>query len=119
MAKTVIVKMDTQLAMAVLPASAQLDLVAFRKLAQAKSASLASELEFDAKFPDCDLGAMSPFGNLYEIPVYVDETLAQDKEIAFNAGSHNELVRMKYEDFKRLVSPTVGSFALRPIQMVA
>jgi Ala-tRNA(Pro) deacylase len=119
LAKTIIVNVDGQLAMAVLPASAQLDLVAFKKLTDVRSASLASELEFDEKFPDCDLGAMPPFGNLYNIPVYVDERLSQDKEIAFNAGSHNELVLMKYEDFERLVSPTVGSFALGPSRIAA
>src|SRR5258705_4486385 len=85
LAKTIIVNVDGQLAMAVLPASAQLDLVAFKKLTHVRSAYLASELEFDEKFPDCDLGAMPPFGNLYNIPVYVDEKLSQE-EIAFNAG---------------------------------
>jgi Ala-tRNA(Pro) deacylase len=108
------VKVDTQLAMAVLPASAQLDLAAFKKLTRGKSICLASEPEFEIRFPDCDLGAMPPFGNLYGVAVYVEEKLAEDKEIAFNAGSHNELVRMKYEDFERVVNPIVGRFALRP-----
>lgn len=119
MAKTVVVKLDTQLAMAVLPASAQLDLAAFRQLTRAKSVALAAEPEFETKFPDCDLGAMPPFGNLYGVPVYVDEELSMDRDIAFNAGTHNELVRMRYDDFERLVNPIVGRFALRAIRTSA
>lgn len=114
LAKTVMVRVDSQLAMAVLPASAQLDLAAFKKITRAKSVGLASEPEFEMKFPDCDLGAMPPFGNLYGVPVYLEEKLAEDEEIAFNAGSHTELVRMKFADFERLVNPVVGRFALRP-----
>lgn len=119
MAKTVMVKLDAQLAMAVLPASAQLDLTALRQLTHARTVALAAEPEFEMKFPDCDLGAMPPFGNLYGVPVYVEEHLAQDSEISFNAGTHNELLRMKYDDFERLVNPIVGRFALRAIRTSA
>ena len=119
MAKTVMVKVDTQLAMAVLPAAMQLDLAAFKQLTRAKSVCLAAEPEFEMKFPDCDLGAMPPFGNLYGIPVYVEEQLTEDRDIAFNAGTHNELVRMRYDDFERVVNPIVGRFALRAIRTVA
>ncbi|HWR17392.1 MAG TPA: YbaK/EbsC family protein [Terriglobales bacterium] len=119
MAKTVMVKLDTQLAMAVLPASCQLDLAAMKRLSGAKSVCLAAETDFEMRFPDCDLGAMPPFGNLYGVPVYVEERLAEDKEISFNAGTHNELARMKYEDFERVVNPIVGRFALRPIRTMA
>jgi len=119
MAKTVIVKLDSQLVMAVLPASAHLDLGALRKVTKAKSAGLAPEAEFESRFPDCDLGAMPPFGNLYGIPVYVDEMLTYDKEISFNAGSHNELMKMAYEDFERVVNPVVGRFALTAIRTSA
>lgn len=115
MAKTVMVKVDTQLAMAVLPASSQIDLSALKRITKAKSICLAAEGEFEMKFPDCDLGAMPPFGNLYGFPVFVEERLTQDHEIAFNAGNHNELVRMKYEDFERVVNPIVARFSLRPI----
>jgi Ala-tRNA(Pro) deacylase len=114
LAKTVMIRVDSQLAMAVLPASAQLDLAAFKKMTRAKSVGLAAEAEFEVKFPDCDLGAMPPFGNLYGVAVYLEERLAHDEEIAFNAGSHSELVRMKYADFERLVNPIIGRFALRP-----
>lgn len=119
MAKTVMVKLDAQLAMAVLPASAQLDLTALRQMTRARSVALAVEPEFEAKFPDCDLGAMPPFGNLYGVPVYIEEHLTLDREIAFNAGTHNELLRMKYEDFERLVNPIVGRFALKAIRTSA
>ncbi|MGZ4787888.1 MAG: aminoacyl-tRNA deacylase [Terriglobales bacterium] len=119
LAKTVIVRIDSQFAMAVLPASSQLDLSGLKKLTKAKTVGLASEPEFEFKFPDCDLGAMPPFGNLYGMAVYVDEMLTYDKEIAFNAGSHNELVRMSYQDFERVVNPIVGRFALAAIRTSA
>jgi Ala-tRNA(Pro) deacylase len=111
LAKTVILKLDGLLGMAVLPASYQVDLAAIKAATGVQVAELASEHEFKQHFPDCETGAMPPFGNLYGIPVYVDETLTQDKEIAFNAGSHNELIRLSYEDFEQLVNPLVLSFS--------
>ncbi len=111
MAKTVIVKLDGALAMAVLPASFQVDLEALRAAVGAKEASLATEAEFKDNFPGCETGAMPPFGNLYGMPVYVDESLTKDKEIVFNAGTHRELFRLAYEDFARLVEPLVCRFA--------
>jgi Ala-tRNA(Pro) deacylase len=113
LAKTVIVKLDGALAMAVLPASYQVDLLALKKVVGVKDASLASEREFKQHFPDCETGAMPPFGNLYGIPVYVDETLTRDEEIAFNAGTHFELIRMAYDDFDQLVEPEVLEFSTR------
>lgn len=107
LAKTVIVKLDGRLAMVVLPASRR---IAFDRLKQATGAAqveLASEQEFAETFGDCEVGAMPPFGNLYDMGVYVDEQLTADEEIAFNAGSHTELIRMRYEDFARLVQPKV------------
>jgi Ala-tRNA(Pro) deacylase len=111
LAKTVIVKLDGALAMAVLPASYQVDLPALKRATGVQEAALATEREFKQHFPDCETGAMPPFGNLYGIPVYVDETLTEDKEIAFNAGSHYELIKMAYLDFERLVGPEVMSFS--------
>jgi Ala-tRNA(Pro) deacylase len=111
LAKTVIVKLDGALAMAVLPASYQVDLQALKKAVGVREAELAAEREFKQAFLDCQTGAMPPFGNLYGIPVYVDETLAEDREIAFNAGSHYELIKMAYSDFERLVQPEVLSFS--------
>lgn len=111
LAKTVIVKLDGDLAMAVLPASYQVDLEELRRRTGVATAALATEREFKQHFPDCETGAMPPFGNLYGIPVYVDETLTLDREIAFNAGSHYELIKMSYRDFERLVKPEVMDFS--------
>ncbi len=110
-AKTVIVKLDDGLAMAVLPASRTVDVGLLKKASGATEVRLASEAEFKARFPDCETGAMPPFGNLYDMPVYVDESLTVDKEIAFNAGSHTELIRLAYDDFARLAKPAVARFA--------
>lgn len=113
LAKTVLVKLDGAMAMAVLPASYQVNLARLAEVAGAGRAELATEDEFADSFPGCELGAMPPFGNLYGMPVLVAKGLAEDKEIAFNAGSHSELVRMRYEDFARLVQPRVASFTTR------
>ena len=107
LAKTVMVKIDGKMAMTILPASKQVD---FKRLGEATSAGqveLAREREFMELFPDCDIGAMPPFGNLYGLEVYVAETLTKDEEIVFNAGSHTELVRLAYKDFEALVKPKV------------
>jgi len=112
MAKTVIVSLDDAMAMAVLPASCQVDLAALRDATGASSVTLVRERDFMHRFPACETGAMPPFANLYGMKVLVDETLTKDKEIAFNAGSHWELMRLAYEDFARVVKPTVLRFAL-------
>jgi len=111
LAKVVMVKIDGNLVMAVVPASRQVDLDRLRVLAEGKTVSLAGEKEFKDRFPDCETGAMPPFGELYGIPVYVDSSLAEDEDIAFNAGTHRELIRLSYQDFVRLAAPAVGSFA--------
>ncbi len=111
LAKTVIVKIDGDLAMAVVPASRHVDLNLLRSAAKAWSVELASELEFTSRFPDCETGAMPPFGNLYNMRVIADESLAHDKEIAFNAGTHRELVRMEWADYDRLVGPEIAKIA--------
>ncbi|MCZ6612329.1 MAG: YbaK/EbsC family protein, partial [Planctomycetota bacterium] len=108
--KTVIVKVDGRMAMAVLPATRQVDFKLLKKALAAKKVELASEGEFADRFPECEPGAMPPFGNLYDMEVYVAEPLAQDEEIAFNAGSHTELIRLAYEDFERLAKPKVLRF---------
>jgi Ala-tRNA(Pro) deacylase len=109
LAKTVIVKIDGQYAMAVLPASHRVDLEHLTRALGADDVVLASENEFKRLFPDCELGAMPPFGNLYDMGVYVAKQLTEDDEIAFNAGSHTELVRMAYKDYANLVTPQVVS----------
>lgn len=113
LAKTVMVKIDGKLAMAVVPASHRLDFDRLRDVAGAKHVELASEGEFKGYFPACDVGAMPPFGNLYEMDVYVSDALAEDVEIAFSAGSHSELIRLAYADYERLVQPKVASFSTR------
>jgi len=111
LAKTVIVKIDGALAMAVVPASSQVDLPLLRAATGAKSVELAAEMEFRTSFPDCETGAMPPFGNLYGMPIFADTSLAQDEEIAFNAGTHRELFRMRWADYAGLVHPRVLQLA--------
>lgn len=111
LAKTVVVKLGNTMAMAVLPASCHLDVELLRKASGAKTVEIATEMEFQDKFPDCETGAMPPFGNLYDMKVFADEILARDSEIAFNAGSHRELVRLAWEDYARLVQPKIVPLA--------
>lgn len=118
-AKTVIVKLDGQLAMAVVPASHRVDLRHLQAEAKAATVSLASEAEFKDAFPGCETGAMPPFGSLYGLPVVVDESVTHDREIVFNAGSHTELVRLAYEDFARIEKPRVLKFSAAPASAVA
>lgn len=112
LAKTVMVKLDGKMAMAVLPASFQVDFELLKEAAGAEKAELASEKEFKDLFPGCEVGAMPPFGNLFDMPVFAAERLSQDEEIAFSAGSHSELIRMAYKDFESLVKPTVLKFSV-------
>jgi Ala-tRNA(Pro) deacylase len=107
LAKTVIVKIDGILAMAVVPASLHVDLDLLRAAAGARVVELATEQEFQSAFPDCETGAMPPFGNLYDMPVYADADLAQHEEITFNAGTHRELMRLAWADLVRLVDPQI------------
>jgi Ala-tRNA(Pro) deacylase len=111
MAKTVVVKLGGKLALAVLPAKYHVSLEKLKAASGAASAELATEEQFIKAFPGCETGAMPPFGNLFGLAVYVDETLSRDEEIAFNAGSHTELIQMAYADFARLVVPKVVRFA--------
>lgn len=110
-AKSTVVKTDGHFALAVLPAHKKVDLDALSRLTGGKAVSLASEAEFAGLFPECELGAMPPFGNLYGLPVWVDQSLAKDVTIVFNAGSHREAIRMAFADFRRLVSPRLAAFA--------
>jgi Ala-tRNA(Pro) deacylase len=111
LAKTVMVKLDGTMAMAVLPAKYHVDLAALRRAAKVKNAALAAEDEFMDRFLECETGAMPPFGNLYGLEVFADVSLEDDKEIAFNAGTHRELIRMAWEDYKRLAGPKMVRFA--------
>jgi len=105
MAKSVVLKIDGKLAMAVLPATQKVHVERVKKAMGAKKVEIAHEQEFQGNFPGCELGAMPPFGNIYGMEVYVDPHLAEDNEIAFNAGSHTELMWVRYLDFERLAKP--------------
>lgn len=111
LAKTVIIKLDAKMVMAVLPASYKVDFELLKEATGATSIRLAEEFEFIDKFPGCDPGAMPPFGNLYGMDVYAAKSLSEDEEIAFNAGTHTELIKLPYKDFERLVKPKVLEFS--------
>ena len=97
--------------MIVLPANKIVDFQELRDLLGLSHARLATEKELGHLFPDCELGAMPPFGNLYGMPVYMDATLLDDDKIAFNAGTHRDVVHLHLEDYRRLVEPEVVSLA--------
>ena len=111
LAKTVIAKLDGKMAMVVLPATHKVSMDLLKEASGAEQVELAGEWEFADMFPGCELGAMPPFGNLYGLDVYVAESLAEDEQIAFNAGSHTELIKMSYADFEKLVAPKVVAIA--------
>lgn len=113
MAKTVMLRVDGDMVMVVLPAPDHIHLDRLKEQLAAESIELAKEHEFKDLFPSCEVGAMPPFGNLWDIPVYVDDHLQEDDNIAFNAGSHTELVRLPYADFARLVHPQVLRLSVR------
>jgi Ala-tRNA(Pro) deacylase len=110
LAKTVMVRLEDRMAMLVLPATRKVVLQELRELLGVDQATFASEEEFKGLFPDCEIGAMPPFGNLYGMEVYVAPGWAEDGDIVFNAGSHTELMRMAYRDFARLVKPQLLAF---------
>ena len=110
LAKSVVVTAGSQSALAVLSASFHVNLKKLSELL-GKPARLCSEQEFISLFPDCELGAMPPFGQLYKLPVLVDRSLEGDEEIVFNAGTHRDAIRMKYADYKRVAQPRVVDFA--------
>ncbi len=116
-AKTVIIKIGEEMAMAVLPASYQVDFKLLSEIFGTKKVTLASEAEFKYHFPDCEVGAMPPFGHLYDMEVYLAEVLRENKEIAFNAGSHTEIIRMAYEDYERLAEPKILKFSWKTVSL--
>jgi len=112
MVKTLIVKINGELKMAVIPANQMLNMRLLKNLYSTEDVELARESEFAELFSDCELGAMPPFGNLYGIEEFVSEELTKDEEIAFNAGTHTEVIKMKYNDFERLVKPRILNFKI-------
>lgn len=106
-AKTIILQIGDEFAMLVLPATRRVLLPELRELLMSDDVKLASEEKMRRLFPDCELGAMPPFGNLYGLRVHVDAALTDEPEIAFNAGTHTDVVKMAYADFEQLVHPSI------------
>jgi Ala-tRNA(Pro) deacylase len=117
MAKVVIVKVRERFVMTVLPASWNVNLHRLMTVLATSHVRLATEEEIKDLFPDCELGAMPPFGNLYGLPVYVDQSLTEDEEIVFQAGTHSEAIRMRYWDFAALVFPVIAEFHRSPSEV--
>jgi len=105
LAKTVMVKRGGKMIMVVLPAKYKINFYRLMEATGFRDIELANEDDFIEMFPDCEIGAMPPFGNLYGMDVYIEPSLAKDKEIAFNAGNHRELIKMSFKDFDKLVKP--------------
>ena len=111
LAKSVVVDVDGEMALAVLHADEHVDTTRLKELIGAREVRLVSEREFLERFPDCEPGALPPFGNLYDMPVFVSNRLDHDQTLIFNPGSHSELISVSYSDFKRMVQPAVLDFA--------
>jgi len=114
LAKSVLVKTDAGPVLVVLPAIALIDVKKLKALLRAKTATIAKEADIKERFPDVEVGAMSPFGNLYSVPVAVDRSLEAAEEIVFNAGSHTDTIKMRFRDFAALAKPKAGAFT-KPI----
>jgi len=112
-AKTIIVDMDGEKVMAVVPTSRHVDLEALRNLAHANEVRLATENEFRELFPDCEVGAMPPFGSLYDIRVFVDDLVIEIDDLCFNAGTHEQIMRMDCGDYLKLEQPATGTIAIK------
>lgn len=112
-AKTVVLKVDGKIVFAVLPATYKVDFSLLKEALDTDNVRLANEPEFKDKCPGCEVGAMPPMGNLFGIETYVAASLVEDEEIAFNAGSHTELIRLNYSDFEKLVKPKILRFSAK------
>lgn len=117
LAKVTMVSVEDKLVMTVLPSTWKVDLNRLKEVFKATDIRLATEDQFKDTFPDCEVGAMPPFGNLYGLKVYVDDSLTEDDEIVFDGGTHQEGLRMRYKDFAALVKPIVATFHLVPSKM--
>lgn len=114
LAKSVLVKTNRGLALAVLPAAQRIALPKLKRALRATQLSIGREADIKTAFPDVEIGAMSPFGQLYSVPVVVERSLAQGPQIVFNAGSHTDTITMDTQEFLRLAKPTVGVFGEAP-----
>jgi Ala-tRNA(Pro) deacylase len=110
----VIVSADNQMVMLVLPAPYRVDFGRVGQVLGAREVRLVEESELKVAFPDCDVGAMPPFGTLYHLPMYVEKRLAEDATIVFPVGTHTETMRLTYADYERLIQPTLAEFARPP-----
>ncbi|MBI3011369.1 MAG: YbaK/EbsC family protein [Candidatus Omnitrophica bacterium] len=110
LAKCVLVKTERGPVLAVLPAIHRVDVKKLKTLLGVSTLTIAKEADIKERFPDVEVGAMSPFGNLYEVPVVADRALEDSGDIVFNAGSHTDTITMRYEEFARLVKPKAGAF---------
>ncbi len=117
--KAVVVKLDGEFALVAVPAPLRINFKELARLAGAKKARLANEQEFQQFFPDCELGAMPPFGNLYQLPTYSDIEVTRNENIVINAGTHAEALRLRFADFNRLARPRVGRIAEPPPAEIA
>jgi Ala-tRNA(Pro) deacylase len=114
LAKVVMLKIGERFVMTVLPANWKVDVRRLKDIFGTSHIRLATEEEFQGLFPDCAVGTMPPFGNLYNMEVYVDQSLTRDEQIVFQAGTHYEAVKLRYTDFANLVHPTVTEFHVPP-----
>ena len=111
MAKVVMLKVDDKLVMGVIAGNQKIHLPTARTSLGASEVRLATEDEFISRFPDCEIGAMPPFGNLFGVPVYVDPAVEKDEAIYFNAGNHVQTVRLRYDDYEKLAHPSIVRLA--------
>ena len=118
LAKVVMIQADQRIVMAVLPSTWTIDFARLKKTLRCRHVRLATEDEFKGLFPDCDIGTMPPFGNLYAVPVYVDNLLAEDEDIVFEVGTHSGAVKLRYQDFADLVHPIMAEFHQVPRKLV-
>lgn len=117
LAKVVIVKADERFVMTVLPSNWRIDFERLKETLGAARVRLTTEDEYKGLFPDCEVGAMPPFGNLYGVEVCVDQSLTEDEEIVFQAGTHFGAVKLRYQDFANLVHPRVAEFHRVPAKL--
>ena len=111
LAKTLLVKAGEQHWMVVTRADQRVNEKLLKEVLEAKHVGLAHEEDLETQFPDCEVGAMPPFGNLYDLPVIMDTSLEEDEEIVFNACSHTESIKLRLEDYVRLVNPMIAGIA--------
>ncbi len=117
-AKTVAILVEGEPALAVVPATRRLDLDKLRRIVGTEKVEIAREAEFQGLYPDCELGAMPPFGELYGQRTFIDEALREEERIAFHAGDHRTAIEMSYTDYERLCEPVPADLSAAPRERV-